>query len=139
MSKALDIRMISPNFFYLKRSRSLSISMPRLYSMVHPSNVLPSNTLFFPVQPTWLLFERMEHMHIHGPVSDIPQHPVVIACPLVSTLNGQVVPVRPVHGIFKDGQRERVWDALHHDMTPTSLQIGISETRGRQACHRVQY
>lgn len=64
-------------------------------------------------------------MNVHGSVRDVQQHSVVLPAELVGALDAHMVPVRPVHPVFKDGDCERVRYLLHHRVSAGAVQLGI--------------
>ena len=75
----------------------------------------------------------MHELYVHGSVSGVPQHLAIGPRETIGSLNGLVVPVRPVHPLLKDRDSKGMGDSLQYSVTILSIQISISggrKTRG---------
>lgn len=68
-------------------------------------------------------------MDVHRPVGDVLQHRVIGSCKSIGFLHRLVIPVRPIHKVFKQGDGKRMGDfPLHNNVSVCAICVGISAT-----------
>lgn len=68
-------------------------------------------------------------MDVHRPVGDVLQHRVIGSRKSIGFLYRLVIPVRPIHIVFKQGDGKRMGDfPLHHNVSVCAIRVCISAT-----------